>query len=737
MQDAAVAMHGDVVRALVELVTNCDDAYDEAGHSGRIRIEVDRTRREGFVRIAVSDAATGMSPTSFQTKLLTAGERQSGHEQGKQRRGLLGRGAKDTTYFGKTVFESIKDGEYACATLTPNHYDEFDSRPATPADYARLRLRRDESGVTATMYVGIPPFRLSRQETLAKRLRQHVQLRRIMSDPGRVVTLGRWGETSGELLQYGFPVKRAPIGNPMPLTISGYPDAKAILTLWKLESPLPDVRDASRDAGILVVGRRAVYESTYFGCENRAGARHYVGQLECPTLDALQQSYDDGEQAGSLSPAENPGPIVLRTRDGLDRAHPFVKALAAAVDAKLTPLVDEAERLESQRRLPESAEMAKRMRTLSRQLSALYDTIAQGLDTEVDPRDPTEPGPPKPVTFEVLPDMDTVDLQPGGSQTFSVRAWPAAWSEASPAPEPMLTSASIDGPEIATVEPDQRILTADPSCPGRFRGTFTVRAGAREDVTVLTLRLGNASREVLVSIARVAPEQAPAPDRLQWDQRSYTAKVGRPKLLVLMAPAALVEGVDGGAARLSLSTPLFELPGKFNWVTGQGGDGRSWYEASLEVVGESDGAAQLRARCGGQVAVCQVTVTEHGGQGLIEFKAAEGHPRLTQRRADWDPAAPAGVKRMLYFVDHPTLAPAFSKEHGGPDGALARMEVAEAVASRLAQDLLYQQWLRHPETSARDPGEYSQRFDDVFGRLLSAAQGVQVPELFGILDKRR
>ena len=38
-QDATNAMKGDIVRGLIELITNADDAYGEAQH-GKIRVEV-------------------------------------------------------------------------------------------------------------------------------------------------------------------------------------------------------------------------------------------------------------------------------------------------------------------------------------------------------------------------------------------------------------------------------------------------------------------------------------------------------------------------------------------------------------------------------------------------------------------------------------------------------------------------------------------------------------------------
>lgn len=84
-QDAQEAMGGDIVRALIELLTNSDDAYESVDGSGigKINIVIDRSRGREW----------------------TAAVRDS-------RRGNLGRGAKDVAAFGEVAFESIKDNRY-------------------------------------------------------------------------------------------------------------------------------------------------------------------------------------------------------------------------------------------------------------------------------------------------------------------------------------------------------------------------------------------------------------------------------------------------------------------------------------------------------------------------------------------------------------------------------------------------------------------------------------------------
>lgn len=57
-QDASNAMKGDVVRGLIELITNSDDAYGNDAQ-GKIRIEVEHRRGKPWA-IVVRDRAKGM-----------------------------------------------------------------------------------------------------------------------------------------------------------------------------------------------------------------------------------------------------------------------------------------------------------------------------------------------------------------------------------------------------------------------------------------------------------------------------------------------------------------------------------------------------------------------------------------------------------------------------------------------------------------------------------------------------
>jgi anti-sigma regulatory factor (Ser/Thr protein kinase) len=103
-------MKGNVVRGLIELITNCDDAYARAKKTGKIEIIVRRSQKNGDpVEISVRDSATGLDPKAMEENFGVLGGDKSGFVSGEDVRGVFSRGSKDTAWFGETVFESIKD----------------------------------------------------------------------------------------------------------------------------------------------------------------------------------------------------------------------------------------------------------------------------------------------------------------------------------------------------------------------------------------------------------------------------------------------------------------------------------------------------------------------------------------------------------------------------------------------------------------------------------------------------
>ena len=98
IQSADQAIKRDVIRALVELVTNSDDSYRRLDGASQIRagqviLEVQRKDRNAVIRIR--DFAEGMSGDGMDLYVSRYAEDTSGMTQGQSVRGFWGRGLKD------------------------------------------------------------------------------------------------------------------------------------------------------------------------------------------------------------------------------------------------------------------------------------------------------------------------------------------------------------------------------------------------------------------------------------------------------------------------------------------------------------------------------------------------------------------------------------------------------------------------------------------------------------------
>lgn len=150
-QDAANAMKGDIVRGLIELITNCDDAYGDTTQ-GKIRIEVEHRRNVPW-KVIVRDRAKGMRRSLMARAIGDVGARTSGFEEGARVRGNLGRGAKDVASFGPVTFDSICDGFVSSMTLeTDGTFDDPTERRASDDDRERLGIKRG-NGTVVTVEV--------------------------------------------------------------------------------------------------------------------------------------------------------------------------------------------------------------------------------------------------------------------------------------------------------------------------------------------------------------------------------------------------------------------------------------------------------------------------------------------------------------------------------------------------------------------------------------------------------
>jgi len=337
----------DLVQIVPELVTNADASIAASDHTrGRIELRFGtpsaallaawraqmhalRVPAEHSWRFEVSctDDGVGVNAAAVERRLGALGELP---EHGGQR-GLFGRGLRDVWLAqGGGRIEGARDGRTVESWFFPAAGDD---------PYAYLHVRDEpvegEPGSWARVTVPLALERLPPDGRLRTLVSQLVQIRPVLEDAERELWL--------ELPSGAVEIVRLPVPEPDPdrpvlfddeVIVSG--DITARVTVRRSAAPLaPGTSRATRLGGLVVRSGRAAHESTLAGLEGMPGARHLYGEVFCDALETLQRT--------ALG-RPRPQVVVKVDRSGLNENHPVVKALYAAIDRVLRPIVAAEER---------------------------------------------------------------------------------------------------------------------------------------------------------------------------------------------------------------------------------------------------------------------------------------------------------------------------------------------------------------------------------------------------------
>jgi hypothetical protein len=447
----------------------------------------------------------------------------------------------------------------------------------------------------------------------------------------------------------------------------------------------------------------------------------FAGVLRCPYIRDLQEAYDDPH---STLGARNAIPIVMRTRAGLNRDHPFVESLAVFVEENLRPLVEQEEDAQAQLGGQETPDTRTRLKQAARELGRRFLEEARKLEVEFKDRGAEDGLPGEPVALRVIPPR--AFLQPEATATFTVQSWPEAFAEGVE-PEPWVATVRIDDGQVATISTHEVVLEHDARELRRRRGTFQVTAGAREDATLVEVRLGDVAEAVIVEVAAASEPPSTEPTRLMFAQAAYRVRPDRPKTLVLMAPRDLI-AVAGATTTLTTTHDDITVPASLELQFREAADGRAWYEAELEVTVPAGVHGRVRAGLGNQAAACTVSSSEHEGRNPFDFKIVDQEPRYgSQGRADW--IHPKGVRTLQIFAGHRSLRPYFGDRMERQSDLPCRILIAEILASELALLTLTEADRIAGGGTTRDAHTYTARLKELASSYLPTAHSALVPEI--------
>ncbi|CAN2189057.1 hypothetical protein MCEMRE212_00478 [Candidatus Nanopelagicaceae bacterium] len=700
LQDAQDAMRGDVLRALIELITNADDAYN--GKGGDIHIDVGAAEAPFEWIISIHDKAGGLSADGLKKAFSNLGDENQKFAADQGTRGLFGRGAKDVAVFGKARFHSICKGKYSELQILPKESkwerNAIDIAP-TSAHQDELKLNSGESGLTAELYIS-KEYRIPAPADLIEKLESHVQLRDLLNR--NVVTLSDSRSKVEKKLSGLVPSGDLVLDIEFP--VPGY-EMNAKLEVFKFSEKQNGNVSVYSKQGLVISGRGAAYENGFLTFDGRPESGWFCGRLDAPEIHDLARAIDKDQEPDP----KNPTRVVSRQRDGLVRSHPFYRALAGAVSAHLKPLFDEAANEEGANK-KEGAALRKRLDALEQALGkALQDLL-----------DETELGD---IPSENNPDDESQDLQfipprkiiaVGDTPSLTIRA-----------------PKDLDVSQIVfNVTQSKKVITLKNFDASKIvwkeHPRLPVKQAAiqvfGEDVGIASINaiVGEISAHCEIVGAKVLPPIEVIPDQIAFETKRASIAPTKKRRLLITAPIEYVgEIVDISSSNEVLSVnSRVKLSPSASGMVAQG--------VVIAAAGVDLGSSMITATLDGKSDSCEVQVVEPGQSKYpkvhTEVVGNENPPRRVDMLLEDD-----GRLFVKIYGRHPSLQRVFGKHLGGDKGFVndqsleAHATIGEIVAQQLSIYAVEREAAKHPERFS-DPSSAFARQQEFIPRFIQLLQ---------------
>ena len=608
----------DLYDALIELVTNCDDSYNNLGDAqGAIVIEVEH--RHVGSKLCIRDKAQGMTNDEMEQKIKKVGDRTSGD----QARGFMGRGLKDCHVLGNITVESIKDDcYYKCKITKHSEYCSFPRSRATKKRRRELDLL-EGNGTLVTIELD-SNTRMPRHEQLTERIPKLFSLEDILNEKnGRPVLLkniNARGVSPERLVAIKPPSEQVYFEE---IKIPDYPEARCVLEIYKanvrLEQGLP--RKFSRK-GILIKGKKGIHERTFFSndIETNQFSDFYYGKLTCEYIDQLCKDYDIRIDRQEEHPSSNPRFLLDSDRHfGLRRDHPFTIEIEKIVEDVMRELIrkDEDEARKKQGEI-ENAKTKKMFHDLSHLIGKFFD---QEMD------DPFAGPSPVPGNFEgIIPNRCVLAVDE--EKTFGFRLKKREHFNLKQIAKVLCASPAI---EILTKE---FCMTESKKTIDFITGSFIVK-GASEAAEV-EVKVKYDEMEPFFLIVDVVQQKVDLPkleNPVEFEKQVYKVKEGKKRELVLRAlyPEVVRDDFSPTISSDSGAVKIDQPPCVLKPVPGAG-----YAEGLVTIKGvQLGGSANILVQVGEHVASTKVEVVSTQGGFHPELKYIDED--FGAYRALWSP----------------------------------------------------------------------------------------------------
>jgi hypothetical protein len=343
------AIRRSIPKILTELITNSDDSYRrlptvekaaDPDEPRKITIRFQRSKK----RFSVTDRAEGLTDAEMKDRFVTYGREAGDRSKGFKTRSLFGKGLRDvlfTQHYGQV--KSIKGGKFYNCRF---RWKEADGQktpvveikpPSRVTEELREALGIPGNGTVVEFQLGNGVSN-PQPDKLIEKLSRFYMLRMINSSAHREVvleTLDRQGGMQAETqLNYGFPDIEVldRVDKELRTEDGAVILIKGEIGLTPIECTQGEVGYEDREGGILLVDEDdAVLDLTLFGFDEDPNARRISGLVRLVGAgDYIRRKLNDA----------TPEEILLETRDGFDKNHPFYLLLKNNLRPHISPIVE-------------------------------------------------------------------------------------------------------------------------------------------------------------------------------------------------------------------------------------------------------------------------------------------------------------------------------------------------------------------------------------------------------------
>lgn len=318
--------------AIVELITNSDDAYGKAKGIKERLFEFEIINKDNARLLIVRDHATGLFAEEMEKCFLQVGKFTSDNKS----RGFFSRGAKDITALGETVFESIKDNKYSKVTIDTESYGTLNFANLDVISSIRDNIKIQNNGLQVTISID-DKYTIKSFEYYQETIPKIASLRNIFANKKNKINF-KYNDHSTKLT-YQFP-EGLPV---LDITFS-VPNYNKDATFLVFKAPQPFIKEETNNLnefGFIVSSEKVIHDIETFerDFQYNPDLKYFFGNLHSDYINELLRNYDTNK-----SDKKNPFPIIDPNRiNGINRKHPFYKCMIRIPIQRLSLLLEETE----------------------------------------------------------------------------------------------------------------------------------------------------------------------------------------------------------------------------------------------------------------------------------------------------------------------------------------------------------------------------------------------------------